>query len=46
MTLEENRIQILYKLMNELKHKNRIDEVAALRWAIFTVERTYNITVK
>ena len=39
MTLEEKRIDRLYALLRKLKGKDP-DAAAALRWAIFEVERS------
>jgi hypothetical protein len=38
MTLEEKRINRLYALLRQIEHKDP-DAAAALRWAIFELER-------
>lgn len=38
MTLEEKRIERLYKLMHQLEKKDP-DTAAVLKWAIFELER-------
>lgn len=38
MLLEEKRIDQLYKLLHQIEHKD-LDTAAALRWAIFELER-------
>ena len=38
MTLEEKRIDRLYDLLRKLEHTD-LDAAAALRWAIFELER-------
>ena len=38
MTLEEKRIERLYKLLHQIERKDP-DTAAALRWAIFELER-------
>lgn len=44
MTLEEKRIDRLYKLLHKLEDKDP-DTAAALRWAIFKLERLYQINL-
>ncbi len=38
MTLEKKHIERLYKLLRQIEHKDP-DTAAALRWAIFELER-------
>lgn len=38
MTLEEKRIDRLYKLLRRAEREKDPDTAAALRWAIFTLE--------
>lgn len=45
MTLEVQRIQRLYKLMEELEEQGRCEEVDLLEWAIFELERKFDIKV-
>lgn len=45
MTPEEEKIAILYRLLEQVEREHDLDTAAALRWAIFTVERTHNITI-
>ena len=37
--MEEKRIEQLYKLLERAEHENDLDAAAALRWAIFELER-------
>ena len=46
MTLEEQRIEKLTKLMNELAEAGRDQDAALIEWAVFELERHFNITVK
>lgn len=39
MTDTEKKIERLYELLDELEAAGRIDDAAALRWAIFQIER-------
>lgn len=38
-TLDKKNIDRLYKLLKRAEKENDIDEAAALRWAIFTLEQ-------
>lgn len=40
MTLEEKRIDHLYKLLHQIERKDP-DTAAVLRWAIFELERSF-----
>nr|DAQ35619.1 MAG TPA: hypothetical protein [Caudoviricetes sp.] len=45
MSLEEKRIDQLYKLMHQLEHTDP-DTAAVLKWAIFELERSLkNVTL-
>lgn len=37
--MNNKKIEVLYEIMEEMKRKNRQNETAALRWAIFTLEQ-------
>ena len=39
MTDTEKKIERLYELLDELEAAGRMDDAAALRWAIFQIER-------
>lgn len=39
MTDTEKKIDRLYELLDELEAAGRTDDAAALRWAIFRIER-------
>lgn len=39
MTDTEKKLVRLYELLDELEKKGRTDTAAALRWAIFQIER-------
>lgn len=41
--LEGQRIQRLYKLMEELEEQDRYEEVHLLEWAIFELERKFDV---
>jgi len=41
MTLEQKRIDHLYDLLHKIERKDP-EAAAALRWAIFELERTFN----
>ena len=43
--LEGQRIQRLYKLMEKLEEQGRDEEVHLLEWAIFELERKFDIKV-
>lgn len=38
MTDTEKKMEVLYKLLEELEQKGRTEEASAVRWAIFTLE--------
>ena len=37
--MEQRKIDILYKLLERAEKEHDLDTAAALRWAIFTLER-------
>lgn len=37
--MEEKQINVLYKLLNRAEKEHDEEAIAALRWAIFTLER-------
>lgn len=43
MSPEEKKLEKLYALYEELSKQKRYDEANCLKWAIYTVEQTYNI---
>lgn len=46
MTLEEKRIKELVKLMDELAEAGRDQDAALIEWAVFELERHFNLTIK
>lgn len=40
-SLEEKKIDKLYKLLNDLKNEKDSEKVASLKWAIFELEKIY-----
>jgi hypothetical protein len=40
-TLEESRIDVLYRLMQDAIKHNDIEAIAVLRWAIFELEQRF-----
>lgn len=46
MNPEQAKLNRLYRLLDRLERENNDqDTIASLRWAISTIERTYNITL-
>lgn len=40
MTEKEKKLEVLYKLLEELEEANRTEEANTLKWAIFTLENS------
>ena len=45
MTLEMQHIKRLYELLEQLEDAGKSEDVAVMRWAIFELERKFNIKI-
>lgn len=45
VTLKKQRIMRLYELLEELEDSGRSEDAAVMRWAIFELERRFDIRI-
>ena len=45
MTLEMQHIKRLYELLEQLEDAGKSEDAAVMRWAIFELERKFNIKI-